>query len=59
MIIKEKNGIVELWCNRLTSLLIVAEKKYMINGYDVVEPVRERWSWKYFNFVFFCKLKKK
>jgi len=53
-----RRSVLTIWCSDLQEGLDLWQKVYMLDGWDVVQPIEVRWNWKRFDYLYTFRMSK-
>lgn len=59
LFIVSNSAVITIWSDDINEAKHILEKVYLQHGWDIKEPIKTKWSWSKFDFMYVVKLIKK
>ena len=53
-----RRSVINIWCSSLDEAEFLWQKKYMLDGWDIEQPLEVRWNWKKLEYLYHFKVSK-
>lgn len=53
-----RRSVLTIWCSELEEAEDLWQKVYMLDGWDVEQPIEVKWNWKHFDYLYTFKVSK-
>ena len=54
----DRRSVLTIWCSELQEAEDLWQKVYMLDDWDVEQPIEVKWNWKHFGYLYTFKVSK-